>query len=297
MTLGHIGKTDIVMHPAMPVLVMVLYLSPSRSMIGVMLITLLLHEAAHALCAYLLGLHISQVELMPFGGAVRLEGWCALEGWRGALISASGPLANLLVVMVCASLVQAGLFHPSQLSIWVKCNLSLMLLNLIPALPLDGGRIVCAILGYNYSPFTVRKILSLMGCVLAILLLTLGVWSASQGVINLTIFLMGSYLFYAAIQESRIPTYQMVENLSSTRHHIQRYGTIGVRTTMVYQTLPVYKLAARLNNRDYHEIQVVDEHLRNIGMLGEAQLVQAMIQNPTQTIRSALEHHAKSTTP
>lgn len=294
MKIGRIGQAEITMHPAMPVVIAALLLSSQRPMVGVMLATLALHETAHALCARALGMRITQIELMPFGGAVRLEGYAALSGWRGAVIAAAGPVSNALVVMLCATLVQYGVYTPADLRGLVSSNLMLMLLNALPILPMDGGRVACALLSCLFGEDRCRRLLSLLGAALSLALIGVGVWGAWRlGVVNLTLFLMGSYLLYAALSERRIPIYRQMEGLMGKQSQLLREQALALRHTVAYQEIPVYRLAACLGAREMHRICVVDERVQPVGTVEEEDIVRAMMKNPLQPLREVLEAKRK----
>lgn len=277
------------MHPAMPVMLAALAFSRGAAMVGVMFVVLLAHEGAHALCARAVGVQVEQIELMPFGGAVRLAGFQALQGWRGALIAAAGPLANLLMIMACATLVQYQMCAPQSLRLFVSCNAALMLLNLLPVLPMDGGRIVCAVLACVWNDASCRRILSVLGgCVSILLMLTGAVDAWRNGRINMTVFLMGSYLLYAAVSEYRVPSYRQIENTLGKQSRVLRQEALAVREVMAHQDMPVYRLAARLNTGAMHRIRIADDQAQTIGVLDEADIIHAMMQNPTQRLRDIL---------
>ena len=126
--------------------------------LGVLLASVLLHEAGHAWMAARCGSRVHEIVLGPLGGLAPLEG---LRSPRAELQAcAAGPLANLAVCAVCLPTLAAfgespwGLFSllaPDELStgatggtvalklvFWV--NWVLLLVNLLPAFPFDGGR-------------------------------------------------------------------------------------------------------------------------------------------------------------
>lgn len=278
------------MHPAMPIMLAVLALSRGASKIGVMLTALLIHESAHALCAYALGVRVEQIELMPFGGAVRLEGFSTLLGWRGAAIASAGPLANLLVIMSCATLVRYEICTPEMLRSLVDCNTALMLLNLLPVLPMDGGRIVCALLGHLCGDTRSRKLLSVLGGCASMLLMGTGVYGAwKTGRINITLFLMGSYLLYAAAAEYRIPYYRQIENGMEKQRRVLKEDVVTVREVIAYREMPVYRLAAKLNPLHLHRIYISDGQSRMLGVIDEGDVVHAMLQNPVMPLQEILD--------
>jgi Zn-dependent protease len=116
--------------------------------LGVMLVCLafasvLLHELGHALVARMLGVHVSGIELSFFGGAAKMVQMPQTASHELA-IAAAGPAVSLALGgagLGLAALTGMGLFA------WIGwTNLVIAGFNLIPALPMDGGRILRALL-------------------------------------------------------------------------------------------------------------------------------------------------------
>jgi Zn-dependent protease/CBS domain-containing protein len=108
---------------------------------------LLAHELSHSVVARRNGVQVSEITLWLFGGVSKLAGQPRSPGVE-ALITVVGPLTSILlavVAFVLASAVSAAGGSPlvSNLLVWLAVlNLSLGVFNLIPAFPLDGGRLL-----------------------------------------------------------------------------------------------------------------------------------------------------------
>jgi Zn-dependent protease/CBS domain-containing protein len=112
---------------------------------------LLAHELAHAITARRNGVKVSGITLWLFGGVSRLDGEPP-NARSEALITAVGPLTSLAVALLALlgafALAAAGVpALVSDLLFWLGwINLSLAVFNLIPAFPLDGGRLLAAVM-------------------------------------------------------------------------------------------------------------------------------------------------------
>ena len=121
--------------------------------LGVVLVCLafasvLLHELGHALVARTLGVHVSGIELSFFGGAAKMVQMPQTASHELA-IAAAGPAVSLALGgagLGLAALTGMGLFA------WIGwTNLVIAGFNLIPALPMDGGRILRALLTRRFD--------------------------------------------------------------------------------------------------------------------------------------------------
>lgn len=106
--------------------------------------SLLLHELGHAVQARREGMEIDGITLWLFGGIARFKGEFPSAGAEFR-IAIAGPLVTLVVGTACV--LVAALAHPSEaidgVAAWLGyINLFLLAFNLLPALPLDGGRVL-----------------------------------------------------------------------------------------------------------------------------------------------------------
>jgi len=124
--------------------------------------SLIAHELGHAVVARRQGIEVKQIDLVLFGGLTKMARDAATPG-EDFKISVAGPLATLAVILVCLAvdvaivgahrLTHAILLDPDIqitpvllcLSWLVPMNVLLLAFNLVPAFPLDGGRIARAI--------------------------------------------------------------------------------------------------------------------------------------------------------
>lgn len=103
--------------------------------IPVLFFAALLHEGGHFLAAHFLGAKPRRINLMPYGAQLELAG--APPPFEEGVIAAAGPLVSL------ALLPAAAVFN---LPLFYRANLYILIINLLPAPPLDGGRILRAVL-------------------------------------------------------------------------------------------------------------------------------------------------------
>lgn len=143
--------------------------------------SVLLHELGHALVARRLGVHISGIELSFFGGAAKM-----VEMPRSAdheiAIAAAGPAVSLLLAGAGLGL---GMVVPvpllASLFTWIGViNLVLAGFNLLPALPMDGGRILRALLTRRMDFVRATDVAVRIARVVAIGLGVLGLLGAYQ---------------------------------------------------------------------------------------------------------------------
>ncbi len=191
----------------------------SGALFGITLILLLflcvtLHELGHSVVAQYFGVPVRQIVLMPLGGIAFLER-NPEKPLHELLIAIAGPLVNVTIAAILLLVTGAGLLlggldgrtlmdsnllQPSLSSmlIWLlEANIALVLFNMIPAFPLDGGRVLRSVLSMLMSAKRATQISAAIGQSLAILLGILGLFSG-----NFLLVLVAVFIFFGAGQES-----------------------------------------------------------------------------------------------
>lgn len=161
--------------------------------------SVLLHELGHALAALREGIEVAGIDLFIFGGVMKMsrEGSSAGAMFR---IAAAGPAVTLLIVLIGGALgvlllgwggiydaarldAQGGTSAVEQLlSLVVSLNVILLLFNLIPALPLDGGQILrSAVWSATGDRSKATRVAALLGQGFAFVLMAFGVYTLLRG--------------------------------------------------------------------------------------------------------------------
>jgi Zn-dependent protease/CBS domain-containing protein len=145
--------------------------------------SVLAHELSHALVARRFGIQVRDITLFIFGGAATLEG-DAKTPREEALIALAGPLCSIVLgaVLVGGSLV-IDQRHIGDIAAGLGfLNVSLALFNLIPAFPMDGGRLLRAVLWrIRGDQFAATRGAAMVGRLFGYALITFGVWWAFTG--------------------------------------------------------------------------------------------------------------------
>lgn len=161
-----------------------------------------LHEFAHILAAKCLRVNILEVRLTPFGGSAKMENPYALSASQLFVTALAGPLANLLCATAFAAMVHWGILHPSDVAGHISFNLTLFFFNLLPALPLDGGRMLyCLLQGFIGCAKALRFGIFAGYILSATLLILTASACVRSGRLNLCLILVSVFIFASARDE------------------------------------------------------------------------------------------------
>lgn len=157
------------------------------------------HELAHLAAARAVHAVIASIRITPFGGMMQIDNLYAVPAPRLVAIAVAGPAANLLMMLVGSALYHASLLSPLIALEWIQTNAALMLFNLLPALPLDGGRLLWALLSLRLSRVRALKIAVFSGRVLAGILVALTAWGfAVRGQCNLSLLFAAVFILVSS---------------------------------------------------------------------------------------------------
>ncbi|RXZ84532.1 Zn-dependent protease [Paenibacillaceae bacterium] len=112
----------------------------------------LVHELGHVLAAKSYGWNVREVKLLPFGGVAEVEEAGHVPAKEEIIVALCGPLQNVWMGGVAWLFGQWGLLPAGWAADLLHANIMIGLFNMLPILPLDGGRIAQALLGYK-MPF------------------------------------------------------------------------------------------------------------------------------------------------
>ncbi len=243
----------------------------------VIAVSVLLHEAAHALMARAVGIRVRELLLTPFGGALRIDGLWGYRPGQVALVALAGPAASLIAMTCAAALAYAGILQARIAGEWVRVNLMLAAFNLLPALPLDGGRVLAAALGARVSAAKALRIGVLLGQSLGGLMLILAAWQfAVTRKINMTIVMGGMYLLLSGPAEKRSADGAALLSLLARKDELKAEGMLPVSWIAANQDVRCQDALRRLRARRVHRIAVYDEAMRLLGVVEEKDLIAAV---------------------
>jgi Zn-dependent protease/predicted transcriptional regulator len=259
-------------------------------------ICILLHEFGHITMARRFGVRTPDVILLPIGGVARLER-IPEEPTQELLIALAGPAVTLaIIVLLLLTTVATG--HPlafrDPLSEHVPFTIRLMvvnawvlLFNLIPAFPLDGGRVLRALLARRIGLARATRIAGSIGQAFAVLL---GLWGVVQQ--EPLIMLVAFFIFLGAGSEaSAVATRIAGRGLQVSQMMVTDFHTIPVHATLS-------QAADLLLAGEQREFPVVDNLGRTEGILTRDNLIRGLTrQGPDGTVAEAMTQSAPTVPP
>src|SRR5215212_928487 len=239
----------------------------------------LLHEFGHSLVAQRLGIKIHSITLLPIGGVSNLESLPEKPADE-VKITVAGPLVNVVLAPIFFGVglllgavprlpadLFTGIGSVGQFFFYLGyINVVLALFNLLPAFPMDGGRILRALLATRLGAVRATEISSAVGQLFAVAFFLIGLISG-----NLLLALVAVFIFFGASGES-----QMVRQRELTRGLLVS-DVMGTKPRT--ETVTPYHTFGQVLDSVIHGYQedfpVVDEEGNLVGMLTRNEIMAA----------------------
>lgn len=184
----------------------------TTGIIAALFVCVLLHEYGHSLVAQRFGIETKDITLLPIGGVARLK-TLPEKPWDEVRIAVAGPLVNIVLAPVFfagAFVLGADLLSPINvlegsgsvgqvLAYLGFVNVALVVFNMIPAFPMDGGRVLRGLLSTRLGPVRATDIASSVGQVFAVGFFFIGL--ATGGI---TLALIAVFIFLGASGEAQM---------------------------------------------------------------------------------------------
>ena len=202
----------------------------NQGFILVLMACVVLHELGHALMAGKFNIKTRSIILLPIGGVATLDKMPEKPG-QELLVALAGPAVNVVIALLLSLVIPLKryfnfddvvvgemLYAPNLqnfLFYLFIANVMLVFFNLIPAFPMDGGRVLRALLGFRLSRVEATNIAANIGQALAVVFFILGFF------INPFLILIAFFIFFGAYGEN-----QMVRQNSILQGHLVKEATL-----------------------------------------------------------------------
>jgi Zn-dependent protease/CBS domain-containing protein len=232
-----------------------------------------LHEFGHALAARRYGIKTPDITLLPIGGLARLERM-PTQPMQELVIAIAGPLVNVVIaaILFLALGYTVGLGEIGQidnprvdfLARLASVNVFLVVFNLIPAFPMDGGRVLRALLAFWLPLPRATQVAATVGQGFAILFAVLGLFY------NPLLIFIAIFVYLAAAGEAQnaqlrdVARSVLVSDVMITKFSsLQRSSTLDEAVELLLATTQ-------------HEFPIVDPNGRFQGLLTRDAMIQAL---------------------
>ena len=197
---------------------------------------ILLHELGHALAAQRYDIKTKDITLLPIGGLARLERM-PTRPWEEFVVAIAGPMVNVVIALVIGlglwvtgNLVSIEALAVADGPFFAKLmyvNLFLVIFNMLPAFPMDGGRVLRAILASRMEYAAATQIAANVGQIMALFFGLVGL------IANPFLIFIALFVWIGAAQEAAaVQTKALIGDVPVSQAMLTDYRTLSPRDSL-----------------------------------------------------------------
>lgn len=252
------------------------YFAEMLTLFGVVTI----HELGHVAAARAYGWRIRQVQLLPFGGVAEMEESANVPAKEEMVVALCGPLQNLWMAAFAALMLRWGPGQSAEYwAYFLQANVMIGLFNLLPVLPLDGGKLVLGALSYLFPYHRVLSAVLHTSLVLSMTIVIAALARYAAGGIHLNLLAIGLFLFFSNWYGVKHLPYQFFRFLVSREASCRRMQQAGLPPQMLvvpYDQEPAQVLR-RFKRERHHLLYIVDRAGEVLQVCPEDRLLRAYL--------------------
>ncbi|MGI6175898.1 MAG: M50 family metallopeptidase [Christensenellales bacterium] len=243
--------------------------------LAMVFLIILLHETGHVIAARLLHLRVFYVEVLPFGCTARIESSCAQRPLAEAAVAICGPMVNALLALVAAFFqyyVQVGI----DFTLFISINLMIGGFNMLPAFPMDGGRILRGLLTNKLGMQKSTRIVLFTTWVIALFCLAAGVYYLLFGVVYPNAFAICILLVFGALRCRKEALFNRMKSTSRHAAQLYRGQVMRVHHVAVSSATSLEEIINRMIPGKFNIVTIMGADKR-LGTLDEQEILDAVL--------------------
>ncbi len=237
-------------------------------------VIVLIHELGHACTARSFGWRVRKVALLPFGGVAEVEEHGNRPLKEEFLMLAAGPLMNVIMIGFGWFALQVGLWQENFAYLFLEYNLIIVLFNLLPIWPLDGGKLLQLAFSL-FIPFKKAIRYSLFvsgGCLLVYLLVIILAFPH-----YFFLWVVAGFLLVAQYIEWKQSPYQFMRFLMERHRRLKEahpaLAEQAVLSLTVFPWQKVQDVTQQMRRHKWHYFCLVDSRGRVVHIFNENDLL------------------------
>ncbi len=256
----------------------------------------ILHELGHSLAARRFGIRTLNIVLLPIGGVAMLER-LPVNPKHELIVAFAGPAVNFLIALIFSPFLwlidnrvftemmnfilnlNQGAFPPFRVTFFnwfvfflVTLNVVVGVFNLIPAMPMDGGRVLRALLAIKLPRHKATQIAATVGAVLSGLITIYGVFQ-----LNWILVFIGLYVFTSAFGEFRT----IKNELFLAKNKVSQL--MDTNFSLISENTPLNNVLEAFSQQELNYLIVQSDSGNVVGVLSQESVLEA--------VKNVADHH------
>lgn len=237
------------------------------------------HEIFHLFAALLFSVRVKSIIIMPFGITMRLADSVIKSPAKETAIALAGPLANLIMLMASVVLEKIYMLNGVGLFMFKYLNAAMLLINLLPCMPLDGGRIFKAFLVPRVGYLNAVAIEMKTGKIIVAILALGGIILLILTKFNISLVMIAAFLAFSMVSGEKEKKYILMRELVHYKDKLKNRKYMQTRSIAARQDIKAGDLIRRFGYDSFYIVNVLDKKLSISAVVTEADIIEAIEKN------------------
>lgn len=248
-----------------------------------MFVAFTLHELSHIFSARSFGLNVRSIRLTPLGGVAEIESFYDVEDKTEFYVAIAGPIMNISLAALTSMLIRYTGAVSKDMENFIYINTLLAGINLIPALPLDGGHAIKIIMQRIMDEKKAQMLLYYLSISLGIVFISVSAYSLYIENLSLNGLVLGILILFNAIKEKDNKTYTLAKGVASKKQKLDRQRYINVNPIAVNNREKISDIVGNFSPTKYNVVAVLNDDMQLTRFLGEEEILKGAIDKGSQT--------------
>lgn len=235
--------------------------------------SVMLHEIGHTVIAKLLGIRVEEIELFPYGGVAKMEDITKYGGYTEAFIAVAGPLVSGAIAAIGYIFAEGRELFATI----AQFNFILLVFNILPALPMDGGRILRNVLMHHMSYKQATKAMVISGRLISIALVLYNIVIIYRGSSSAAYIITGVFIYMGCHKEMKYCSYYYLLHKNNYKKNQSRKKRLRTRIINVHEDTLIRFAANQFSPGTICEVHVLNSFGHVTGVLTEADIMDAFL--------------------
>ena len=214
MTIKHISN-KLNIHITTYLIILISFLAGYFEIVFLTILSIIIHELGHFLTASLLQLKVKEIRIFMFGGVTILDESLTIDIKKEIITLIMGPLTEIFFLLLIYTFYKNGYVSTKTWELLLNINILLLSFNLLPILPLDGGKLLNNILDLFFSYNLSHKI------TITISILTIPIILKYDN--KIIAYLLILFLIIKNIEEINIHKYKIIKLITERKLKYHKY--------------------------------------------------------------------------